>query len=188
MNVRFAVKSLDGLKKKLLVAMSALKYTLPRVERYIHMSALLVERRLKMVEDTMIKDTTAHKNAKEPMSMYQKSLMPNHVNSVESYLRLSEKAQFTAGMSVLGCGVIKIEKIGTEKVYNLEVEDTHTYILGNGVVAHNCDTLSQISAIDVTPGSGGTGDLEKEYKHDASGIWGDVEDDEKEYGGSNIVF
>ena len=50
------------------------------------------------------------------------------------------------------------------------------------------DCLSQVSSISVVPGSGGTGDLEREYKHDASGIWGDVEDDEKEYGGSNIVF
>ena len=39
--------------------------------------------------------------------------------------------------------VHKIERVGTAKVYNLTVADTHTYV-ANGIVTHNCDALSWI--------------------------------------------
>ena len=42
--------------------------------------------------------------------------------------------------------VKSVKKTGNvEPVYNLEVEDTHNFILSNGVVAHNCyDSLGYL--------------------------------------------
>lgn len=34
--------------------------------------------------------------------------------------------------------VEKIEPAGTADVYNMEVEDTHSYVIEGGIVAHNC--------------------------------------------------
>ena len=34
--------------------------------------------------------------------------------------------------------VSKVEPTGTADVYNMEVEDTHDFAVGNGIIAHNC--------------------------------------------------
>lgn len=34
--------------------------------------------------------------------------------------------------------VAKVEKIGNADVFNMEVEDTHDFVIQGGVVAHNC--------------------------------------------------
>ena len=34
--------------------------------------------------------------------------------------------------------VVKVEPLGYADVYNLEVDDTHDFIIQGGVIAHNC--------------------------------------------------
>jgi len=36
-----------------------------------------------------------------------------------------------------------------EDVYNFEVKDSHNYILANGIIAHNCDTISMLGSLAV---------------------------------------
>lgn len=39
--------------------------------------------------------------------------------------------------NVITARPLKIEKVGSADVYNMEVEDTHNFV-ANGIVVHNC--------------------------------------------------
>ena len=34
--------------------------------------------------------------------------------------------------------VLRVEECGRADVYNMEVEDTHSFVIQGGVIAHNC--------------------------------------------------
>lgn len=37
--------------------------------------------------------------------------------------------------------VVCVEPVGIADVYNMTVEDTHDFVLANGIVTHNCDEI-----------------------------------------------
>lgn len=49
--------------------------------------------------------------------------------------------------------VAKIEYAGKESVYNMEVEDTHSFVVNDGIVSHNCydETRYFLQARPVVP-------------------------------------
>lgn len=49
--------------------------------------------------------------------------------------------------------VAKIEYAGKESVYNMEVEDTHSFVVNDGIVSHNCfdETRYFLMARPITP-------------------------------------
>ena len=75
---------------------------------------------------------------------------------------------------------IEVRKV--EPVYNFTTA-THTYLLAEGLVVHNCDTVSMLAMMDTWRPSTS---LELQY-NDKSGLWEDVEDDLPSSLGSYIV-
>ncbi len=71
------------------------------------------------------------------------------VLSAEKYLAQNEKMADSVGRSVSSTTIISSKQKGKRKVYNFEVKDTHNYILGNGVVVHNCDLMSMLPLMEV---------------------------------------
>lgn len=78
----------------------------------------------------------------------QKTLEVHPVLSVEQYLKLIENQLNSVGRSVAGVSIIEKSESRKEKTYNLEVADSHTYLVADGVIVHNCDVISQLGLID----------------------------------------
>jgi hypothetical protein len=69
--------------------------------------------------------------------------------------------------------LVKEENVRNEDVYNFEVPGTHNYVLANGIIAHNCDTISMLGSLTPWKPSKQSEGLTQ----DANGIWEeDLED------------
>lgn len=88
-------------------------------------------------------------------------------------------------MCVAEVGIIEKKLIGKEKTYNLSVEGTHTYILENGLVVHNCDTVSQLGLIEIMLPSE---DAEMMPEYDIDMDYWHNDNDRDEYSGGSTIF
>jgi predicted phage terminase large subunit-like protein len=43
--------------------------------------------------------------------------------------------------------LVKKDNLRYENVYNFEVKSSHNYVLANGIIAHNCDTISMLASL-----------------------------------------
>lgn len=113
---------------------------------------------------------------------------PETVKSVEKSFSQKVKEIDSVVKSVEEVTLISKRKLGEMPVYNLKVAKYHNYLVGNGIVVHNCDLLNQLSEMEVIAPSDESLALEEEHAWvgDDGDIWWKPEDSGDDYGGSTV--
>jgi len=183
MNVKNVRVYLSGIRKKIHVVRSASISMLQNVEKSLYIHVKNVQQSLpetvnsKKVGSSV--QSVVPKNMTEEQKEFQRNLLPPNVKNVQEYLSLSKRLQDTAQRSVVTVQVTNVVPKGKQEVYNFEVQGTHTYLVADGVVAHNCDTLSQLGVMDIFYPMTSTETTSANRKLKSRSIWGDIyEEDE----------
>ena len=102
----------------------------------------------------------------------QHSLKHLNVSGVKQHLRgIGGKEVVLKNVEIIYLD--KKENLRNEDVYNFEVSGSHNYVLANGIIAHNCDTISMLGSLTPWKPSKQSEGLTQ----DANGIWEeDIED------------
>jgi hypothetical protein len=91
----------------------------------------------------------AQNRVQRELNIYQCISSNGNVMSAENYISQAEKTLGSVNTNVSEVSIISKRSLGKKNVYNFEAVNTHNYILSNGVVAHNCDLISQLLMMEV---------------------------------------
>lgn len=74
-----------------------------------------------------------------------------------------------------------IKLVGKKRVYNLNVEDTHNFLIQGNVVSHNCDMLRYYSIYWTNPASSGEKSKRRKWRRDQYEDYENANAEDKKY-------